>query len=138
MGPLQEILVNFVFDESIERVTDFLRLRVGHFLRRVNLEALLLVPHLVRHILVSSMSGPFSWSLHLPVLRASLVPAIRIITVIEFVRVYKASLVFGLGIGLDELIGELAFQRLVVRRATSFLRIGNKATASHGRSIEPD
>ena len=64
--------------------------------------------------------------------------AIRVIAVVEFVGVDELELLFILVVGLDILLRELPFQRLVVGRIAPVLGRGWVVRATHRRCICPD
>lgn len=111
MRPLQEVLVDLVLDESIKGVTNFLCLRIFHQLCRLDVEALLQVAGFVLFSLafeVDTLGGGVAIAL------ACFWPTVGVIAILKLVRVNEVVEALVLGVGLHELIREIAFQGLCV------------------------
>ena len=63
---------------------------------------------------------------------------VRVVTVVKFVRINKRALVLVFGIGLKELVCEVASQRLIVHRTAALLHIGEAVPAPHSWRIVPN
>ena len=135
MRSFQEVLIDLILDESIQSVTNLLRLRIKLPVLSRNLKVLLLSTLFVFFAFTDKIGSFLLRSHDLSVHGGSSVATHWIIAVVKFVRVDKAALVLVLCIGLNPLVGELTFERLIVCWIASCVDFTSNISTSHRRWI---